>query len=108
MNEEREKKRKKQGGFVKFLEDKTALPSDAFQRDTSIEIRERKRLLMRGCRKIIKYSPREMIMAARGFEVRIRGEGLICTAFNTGAVTVEGEIVGVDLGTSLAPLEENV
>ena len=85
------------GGIKKFIEDKTELPSDILEGEFSAEIRERGVLYMRGCRRIIKYSPNEMIMAARGFEVRIRGEGLICTSYNCGAITVEGEIFGVDL-----------
>lgn len=106
MNNDNMKKKKRHGGFVKFIEEKTALPSDAFARDSSIEIRERRELCMRGCRRIIKYSPREMIMAGKGFEVRIRGVGLVCTSYNYGAITVEGEILGVDLGVSIAATEE--
>jgi hypothetical protein len=106
MNNDNSKKKKKAGGFVRFLEEKTSLPSDAFARDSSIEIRERRELCMRGCRRIIKYSPDEMILAGRGFEVRIRGEGLVCTSYNYGAVTVEGEISGVDLGVALSVSEE--
>ena len=85
------------GGIKKFIEDKTELPSDILEGEFSLEIRERSVLYMRGCRRIIKYSPDEMIMAARGFEVRIRGERLICTSYNCGAITVEGDIFGVDL-----------
>ncbi len=90
-------KKHKGGGLRSFLEEKTALPSDAFERDFSVEIRERSTLFMRGCRRIVKYSADEMVMAARGFEVRIRGRGLICAAYHYGAITVEGEILGVDL-----------
>ena len=94
---EKSKKRLTFGGIKDFIEEKTALPSDILEGEFSVEIRERRTLYMRGCRRITKYSPDEMIMAAKGFEVRIRGEGLICTSYNCGAVTVEGDIYGVDL-----------
>lgn len=91
------KKRLSLGAVRGFIEDKTALPSDIFEGEFSVEIRGRSTLYMCGCRRIIKYSPDEMVMAAKGFEVRIRGAGLICTSYNCGAITVEGEIGGVDL-----------
>ena len=94
---DKSKKRLSLGGIRGFIEDKTALPSDILEGEFSMEIRERRARYMCGCRRIIKYSPFEMIMAAKGFEVRIRGEGLICTSYNCGAITVEGEIAGVDL-----------
>ena len=94
---DKSKKGRSFSGIKKFIEDKTELPSDILEGEFSVEIRERSVLYMRGCRRIIKYSPEEMIMAARGFEVRIRGERLICTSYNCGAITVEGDIFGVDL-----------
>ena len=96
MSKDKNKKHSS-GGLRRFLEEKTALPSDVFEKNFSVEIRERSTLFIRGCRSIVKYSADEMIMAARGFEVRVRGVGLICTAYHYGAITIEGEILGVDL-----------
>lgn len=106
MNNDNVKKKKRVGGFLKFIEEKTELPSDAFMRDSSIEIRERRELCMRGCRRIIKYSPLVIILAGKGFEIKIRGEGLVCTSYNYGAITVEGEILGVDLAISFSLTED--
>jgi hypothetical protein len=93
-----DKKRKGFSEVKSFIDDKLTLPSDALEGSFSLEIRERRTVFVRGCRRIVKYSEDEMIIAVRGFEVRIRGQGLTCSTYHCGAVTVDGEILGVDIG----------
>ena len=92
------KKREGSNGIWGFIDDKLSLPSDVLEGSFSLEVRERHAVYMRGCRRIVKYSTDEMIMAAKGFEIRIRGRRLICSTYHYGAITVEGEILGIDLG----------
>lgn len=96
MSKETNKKTRERRGLVEYLALKTELPADALTGDFRIEIRGRNTLFMQGCRRIIKYAPDEMIMAAKGFEVSIKGRRLICTTYHDGTVTVDGFINGVD------------
>lgn len=95
---DKSKKHAGESRIKSFIDDKLSLPSDVLEGSFSLEVRERKTVFMRGCRRIVKYSTDEMIMAARGFEVRIRGRRLVCSTYHYGAITVEGEILGIDLG----------
>lgn len=97
MSNDENKKNKEKRGLIEFLALKTELPADALTGDFRIEIRGRNTLFMQGCRRILKYSPEEMIMAAKGFEVSIRGRRLVCTTYHDGTVTLDGAIDGVEL-----------
>ena len=88
----------KKSGFVDLLARKTVLPCDKLAGEFALEIRGRGLLFMQGCRRILKYSPVEMILAAKGFEVRIGGRDLICSTYHDGTVTIEGDILSVTLG----------
>ena len=96
MNKENNKKREKRGRIRSFLRDSVSLPSDAFAANFGIEMRGRGLLFMQGCRSIVKYSTTEMILATKGFLVKIRGERLECTTYHGGTVTVEGRIDAID------------
>ena len=97
MSKENNKNSGERRGFVELLTQKTALPSDLIAGDFCLEIRGRGTLFMRGCRRILKYSPEEMIMAAKGFDVDIKGRRLVCTSYHDGTVTIDGMIVSVEL-----------
>ena len=92
MSKENNKNSGERRGFIELLAQKTALPSDLILGDFRLEIRGRSTLFMQGCRRILKYSPEEMIMAAKGFDVDIKGRRLVCTSYHDGTVTVEGVI----------------
>ena len=96
MSKNNNKNSKESRGFFEFLAAKTALPSDALAGEFRIELRGRHTLFLQGCRRILKYSPEEMCMAAKGFSVSITGKGLICSTYHDGTVTVDGFIVGVN------------
>ena len=97
MSKKANKEPKEKRGFLEYLAVRTELPSDALAGDIRIEIRGRNTLFMQGCRRILKYSPEEMILAAKGLAVRIRGRRLICSTYHDGTVTIDGSIIGVDL-----------
>ena len=74
------------------LQNKISLPSDALMGEVRIEMRGRNTLFVCGCRRIIKYSPKEIIFAVNGYSIAVGGEGLVCTTYHYGSVTVEGKI----------------
>ena len=88
----------KKKGLVDLLVRKTTLPCDTLAGEFRLEVRGRGLLFMQGCRRILKYSPEEMILAAKEFEVYIEGRNLICSTYHDGTVTVEGAILSLKLG----------
>ena len=48
-----------------------------------------------GCRRILRYAPSRICLERAHGRVCVWGEGLICTAFSVGCVTVEGRIDGL-------------
>lgn len=83
-------------GIVEYLVVKTELPSDLVG-GFRAELRGRNTLFLQGCLRILKYSPEEMILAAKGFCVSVKGERLICSAFHDGTVTVDGLVRALSL-----------
>lgn len=53
------------------------------------------RATLYGCRRILLYSPTEIRLCIGTREVSLTGEGLLCTCFSAGSVTVEGHIRSV-------------
>lgn len=75
-----------------------ALPSDALFGEVRIEMRGRNTLFICGCRRIIKYSTDEIIFDTKDFCISVSGNGLVCTTYHYGSVTVEGLICSIKLG----------
>ncbi|MBQ8408959.1 MAG: YabP/YqfC family sporulation protein [Clostridia bacterium] len=96
MSREVNKKESEKRGILELLAVKTELPSDMLAGEFRIELRGRNTLFMQGCRRILKYSPEQMVMAAKGFTVSITGRRLICSTYHDGTVTVDGYISGVN------------
>lgn len=60
-----------------------------------IEIKGQNRLLLEGCRKILKYGEQEMLLDLGKTRLRVCGERLWCTSFISGALGVGGQITSV-------------
>ena len=95
-------KNDKKNALIEFLSAKTSLPSDMLAGDFRLEIRGRNNAIICGCKRILKYTPQEIVLSAKGFAVGITGKRLICTSYHEGAVCIEGYVCGVefDLDTS--------
>lgn len=91
----RDRQKKRGGRFSSFMAEAISLPSDAFSSGFGIEMRGRGLLFLQGCRRIIKYTPSEMVFSAGDFFVTVLGDRLLCTTFHGGTVTVEGKIDGI-------------
>lgn len=95
MSKERNKINGRGGRVLSLIKDSISLPSDAVAGSFAVELRGRGSLTVEGCRRIIKYSTEEMILAANDFQVHIVGERLVCTVFHGGSITVEGRVCGI-------------
>lgn len=60
--------------------------------DFSLEAFENSRIVLYGCRRIIKYTFSEMILETRKFNVCIYGSTLNCSAYHVHGVEISGEI----------------
>lgn len=82
-------------GIVEYLSLKAELSSDALAGEVRVEIRGRSSLFLGGCKKILKYSPEEMIVECKGDRIIIAGERLVCTSYHAGNISVDGSIASV-------------
>ena len=90
-------------GLIEYLSVKAELSSDALAGEVRIELRGRSSLFLGGCKKILKYSPEEMIIEGKGDTIKIKGERLVCTSYHAGNISVDGSIISVSFGDA----EEN-
>jgi sporulation protein YqfC len=56
------------------------------------EIRGRHQITVRGCRRVVRYSPEAVVLKMKRDTVVIAGKRLRCLTYFSGAVTVEGII----------------
>ena len=71
------------------------IPPDAIARECMIEIRGRGLITVHGCERISRYLPNEIRIVTASGGVRILGESLICVAFSSGSVGIEGKVESV-------------
>ena len=57
-----------------------------------IEIRGRNGVVVRGCRRILKYSTERILLKMRREVVEVTGKRLTCLTYFSGAVSIEGII----------------
>lgn len=60
-----------------------------------IEIRGRNGVTVRGCRRIIRYTPESVILKMRKETLEVKGKRLTCITYLAGAVAVEGIVDSV-------------
>ena len=68
------------------------VPPELMHGGCFIEIRGRNSVVVRGCRKIIKYSTENIVLKMKRDLVEIAGKKLTCLTYFSGAVSVEGII----------------
>lgn len=90
---QRRKKDNKMGA-AEWLERKFDITPDIVS-GVRIEIRGQNKLLLHGCRKILKYGESEMLLDLGKTQLRVCGERLWCTSFISGALGVGGHIRSV-------------
>ena len=70
---------------------------ELFSSGETVMLHGDRRVTVRGCRRILGYSPREIRLQMKHRRVIVRGEGLICSCFSGGCTTLQGLICGVEL-----------
>ena len=64
--------------------------------DFSAEIIDNRDMLIRGCKRILKYTSDEMILEAKRFNISVVGERLECLTYHTEGIEISGEIHGIN------------
>ena len=88
--------------LIEYLSTKTSLPSDLISGGFRLEVRGRNLVIGFGCKRILKYTPSLIIIAARDFSVGIFGERLVCTTYHEGAICIEGHIEKAEFDPCIA------
>jgi sporulation protein YqfC len=68
------------------------IPSDIFDGGCYFELRGRNDIMVRGCRKILKYTPTNIILQMKSSAFSICGDRLVCMSYYVGAVGIKGRI----------------
>lgn len=89
-----ESRKDKRMGALEWLEKKFDITPD-LPDGVRIEIRGQNKLLLHGCRKILKYGESEMLLDLGKTRLHVCGERLWCTSFISGALGVGGHICSV-------------
>ena len=79
-------------GLVERLVGEYDVPPELLYGGAFAEIRGRHHVTVRGCRRVVKYSPESVTLGMKRDTVVIMGKRLRCLTYFSGAVTVEGII----------------
>ena len=88
------RKKGKRMGAAEWLEKRFDITPDLLD-GVRIEIRGQNKLLLQGCRRILKYGEEEMLLDLGKTRLRVSGERLWCTSFISGALGVGGHISSI-------------
>lgn len=83
----------KKGDFLARFGAKLDIPREALPGGFGISLSGQNELVVRGCKKILSYGEERIELSLGKLRLAIKGEGLLCSAFGGGAVTVVGKIV---------------
>ena len=75
-----------------YLAGMLGVPSAALPGGFSLSLSRGETLEVRGCKRILVYEPAVIVLALSDGQLRICGQGLYCSAFGGGAVTVKGAV----------------
>ena len=89
----RERKHRLRDGVAALL----GMPSDSDLSEDGFmaEVRGCGSVTVRGCRRILTYTPTEISLLTRDGQVRVVGTGLACFSYFHGAIGIEGCIEGI-------------
>ena len=71
------------------------LPPELLYGGCFIEMRGRNSVTVRGCRRIIRYTPESVVLKMRKDTLEVKGKRLTCITYLAGAVAVEGIVDSV-------------
>lgn len=85
-------------GLLSRLSQALQLPREVLPGSFGLVLSGREELLVRGCKKILTYGPDCITLALPHACLAVYGEGLFCSAFGGGSVTLGGHIQKIELG----------
>ncbi len=97
MGKARERKEKRGTPLRERIGTMLGIPSDAVGLTNGFmaELRGQNTVTVRGCRRILSYSPEAIRLDTRDGAVTVMGESLTCTAYFADLFGIEGRIGGV-------------
>ena len=81
--------------FSEFLTCECDIPGELVSGGCYVEIRGRNSVKVRGCRRIVVYSPVKVVLKMKRELLCVSGKRLSCVTYLAGAVSVEGIIDSV-------------
>ncbi len=88
----------KRGDFLTRFGSKLDIPREALPGSFGLTLAGQGELAVRGCKKILSYGERCISLRVGKTVLSIHGEGLLCTAFGSGCVTITGQVVSLVFG----------
>jgi sporulation protein YqfC len=89
------KPRKEKRGLAELLAFEQDIPAELLCGGCFLELHGRNQLSVRGCRRIVLYTPTKIILKMKKDMLAVCGKRLSCVTYLAGAVTVEGLIDSV-------------
>ena len=86
--------RRKKGLFARLCE-RLDIPREALPGGFGLSMSGQNELTVRGCRRILSYGADRISLSLGRVTLLVEGEGLLCTVFEAGSVTVQGHICKV-------------
>ncbi len=91
----KENKKEDKRSFLEYLAVKSDIGGDSLAGDLYMEMRGKNCLLVKGCRRILGYSPETVVLEIKKDKLTVKGKRLVCTSFHSGSVSVEGVILSL-------------
>ena len=88
-------KSRERRSFSEFLTCECDIPGELTSGGCYVEIRGRNCVRVRGCRRIISYSPVRVILKMKRDVICVCGKKLTCLTYFAGAISVEGIVDSV-------------
>lgn len=89
---------RKRGGMIERICRLADLPREALPGGFGATLSGQNELTVRGCRRILRFTPEEVRLWLPSAVLTVTGKGLLLTGFGGGSVTVTGEIDGIFFG----------
>ena len=97
----KDKKKEDKRSFFEYLAVRGDISGDAFAGDVYLELRGKNSIILKGCRRILAYSPEKIVLKIKEGILSLNGKRLVCTAFHSGGVSVEGDISSIVFGAEV-------
>ena len=94
----KDKKKEEKRSILEYLALQGDIGGDSLAGDIYLEMRGRNCLLVKGCRRILGYSPECILLEVKNGKLTLMGKRLVCTSFHSGSIGIEGEISSLTFG----------